>query len=182
MIGLFLSGMNIVKEKEIGTIEQVNVTPIKKYQFIIGKLFPFWVIGLFELATGLTLGKLIYDIPLVGHLYYVFSFAGVYLILLLGMGLLISTFTDTQQQAMFISWFFMVIFLLMSGLFTAVENMPQWAQTITLFNPIAYFVKLMRMVLLKGSTFKDIWTYYLILAGYALVINGLAIWNYRKTA
>jgi ABC-2 type transport system permease protein len=182
MIGMFLSGMNIVKEKEIGTIEQLNVTPIKKYQFIIGKLLPFWLIGLFELAFGLTIGKLVFDIPMLGNLFYVFSFAAIYLILILGIGLLVSTFTDTQQQAMFISWFIMVIFILMSGLFTAIESMPIWAQKITLFNPIAYFVRVIRMVLLKGSGFADIAQYFLILLGFAAVVNGLAVWNYRKTA
>ncbi|GAA0550817.1 ABC transporter permease [Chitinophaga japonensis] len=182
MIGAFLSGMNIVKEKEIGTIEQLNVTPIRKHHFILGKLIPFWIVALFELAFGLLVGKLVFSLPMAGSLWLVFLFAAVYLWVMLGMGLLISTFTETQQQAMFIAWFFVIIFMLMSGLFTPVENMPHWAQVITWFNPIAYFVKVIRMVLLKGSGWADIQFFLLVMLGYALVMNGIAIWNYRKTS
>ena len=116
MVGMFLSSMNIVVEKEIGTIEQLNVTPITKFEFIAGKLLPFWFICLFELSFGLLLGWLIFNIPVQGSLLLLFSFAGVYFIVMLGFGLLISTFTFTQQQAMFISWFFMVVFILMGGI------------------------------------------------------------------
>jgi len=182
MIGAFLSGMNIVKEKEIGTIEQLNVTPIRKHHFILGKLIPFWVLALFELAFGLLAGKLVFSLPIGGSLWLVFLFAAVYLWVMLGMGLLISTFTETQQQAMFIAWFFVIIFILMSGLFTPVESMPQWAQVVTWFNPIAYFVKVIRMVLLKGSGWADIQFFLLAMLVYALVMNGIAIWNYRKTS
>jgi len=180
LVGMFLSSMNIVKEKEIGTIEQINVTPIKKYQFIVGKLAPFWIIGLLELSFGLIVGKLVFHIPFAGSLWLVYLFAGVYLLVVLGIGLLISTITDTQQQAMFISWFFLIIFILMSGLFTPIESMPEWAQRITDFNPVAYFVDVMRLVLLKGSTFSGIQSHLLIMLIYALLINGLAVLNYRK--
>jgi len=181
MIGMFLAGMNIVREKEIGTIEQINVTPIKKSQFIIGKLLPFWLLALFELAFGLTIGKLVFDIPIVGSILVIFLFAGVYLLVVLGLGLFVSTFTNTQQQAMFISWFIMVIFILMSGLFTAIENMPDWAQVVTKFNPVAYFVKVMRMVMLKGATLSDILYQLSIMVIFALTINSLAILKFKKT-
>ena len=182
LVGMFLCGMNIVKEKEIGTIEQINVSPIKKYQFIIGKLLPFWIIAIVELVLGLGVGKLVFDIPIVGSLPLVFGFAAVYLLVVLGLGLFVSTITETQQQAMFISWFFLIIFVLMSGLFTPIESMPQWAQQITTFNPIAYFVEVMRMVLLKGSNFFDIQRQFYMLVIYALIINTLAVLNYRKTS
>jgi ABC-2 type transport system permease protein len=182
MISMFLSSMNIVKEKEIGTIEQLNVTPIKKHHFIIGKLMPFWVLGIVELAIGLVVGKLAFDIPMEGSLLLLFAFVGVYLLVVLGIGLLISTFTETQQQAMFISWFFLVIFLLMSGLFTAIESMPVWAQKMTLFNPVAYMVEVLRLVLLKGSSFIDISRHFLIMTIYAIVINALAVYNYKKVS
>ena len=181
MIGAFLSSMNIVREKEIGTIEQINVTPIKKYQFIIGKLFPFWILGLVELTVGLILAKLLFSVPIVGSLVTIYGFSAIYLLLILGMGLLISTTTETQQQAMFISWFFLVIFILMSGLFTPIENMPGWAQKITLFNPIRYFIEVVRMVMLKGSGFKDITWHLMVVGGYAFALNALAAWRYRKT-
>ena len=167
MIGAFLSSMNIVREKEIGTIEQINVTPIKKYQFIIGKLFPFWLLGLIELSIGFVIAWIVFDVPFVGNIFLVYGFAALYLLLILGMGLLISTLTNTQQQAMFISWFFLVVFILMGGLFTAIENMPVWAQKITLFNPVRYFIEVVRMVMLKGSGLGDIKWQILIVSLYA---------------
>ncbi|QED38658.1 ABC transporter permease [Antarcticibacterium arcticum] len=181
MLTLFLSGMNIVREKEIGTLEQINVTPIKKYQFIIGKLFPFWALGLLIMTIGLLISRIIFAVPIVGSIPLIYLFTSVYLLVVLGMGLLISNYTDTQQQAMFIAWFFVVIFILMSGLFTPIESMPDWAQKITILNPIRYFVEIIRMVMLKGSGFKDILPQLSIISGYALVMNALAVWSYKKT-
>ncbi len=182
MITLFLSGMNIVREKEIGTLEQINVTPIKKSQFIIGKLFPFLVLGLAILSVGLLIAKLIFNVPMVGSLLLMYFYTSIYILVVLGIGLFISNFTNTQQQAMFIAWFFMVIFILMSGLFTPIESMPKWAQTITDFNPIKYFVEVMRMVMLKGSGLMDILPQLLKTLMYAIVMNGLAVWSYKKTS
>ncbi|MCA1745475.1 MAG: ABC transporter permease [Bacteroidales bacterium] len=119
IIGLFLTAMNLVREKEMGTIEQMNVTPVRKYQFIAAKLIPFWVIGLIELTIGLTIGRWLYDVPIVGSLPLIYGLASIYLVGLLGMGLLISTFSNSQQQVAFISYFFLLIFILMSGIFTA---------------------------------------------------------------
>jgi ABC-2 type transport system permease protein len=181
MIGAFLSGMNVVKEKEIGTIEQLNVSPIKKYQFITGKLMPFWIIGIGELAFGLLLGIIVFNIPLLGNPLLIFMLASVYLFVVLGMGLLISTLTDTQQQAMFIAWFILVLFILMGGVFTPVESMPAWAQTIAYFNPIAQFNRAMRMIMLKGSGLKDILPTFYFFIIYANVMMSLAVWRYRKT-
>ena len=181
MITLFLSGMNIVREKEIGTLEQINVTPIKKSQFIIGKLFPFWIIGMGLLTFGLILAKLIFNTPMLGSIALLYFFTSIYLLVILGMGLLISNFTDTQQQAMFIAWFFVVIFILMSGLFTPIESMPKWAQIVTEFNPIKYFVEVVRLVLLKGSGLMDILPQLLKTLAYAVVMNFLAVWSYKKT-
>lgn len=180
MITLFLSAMNIVREKEIGTLEQINVTPIRKYQFIIGKLFPFWVIGLVILTVGLIIAKVIFQVPMIGNMALVYLFAAIYLLVVLGIGLFISNFTDTQQQAMFIAWFFIVIFILMSGLFTPIESMPNWAQNLTLLNPIRYFVEVIRMIMLKGATFADVKKHLAIIAFYAFIINGLAVWSYKK--
>lgn len=181
MLTLFLSAMNIVREKEIGTLEQINVTPIKKHQFIIGKLFPFWVLGLLILTVGLIIARLVFQIPIIGNIGLIYLFTSVYLLVILGIGLFISNYTETQQQAMFIAWFFTVIFILMSGLFTPIESMPNWAQQVTLFNPIRYFVEIIRMVMLKGATFSDISTPFFIISFYAFVINGFAVWSYKKT-
>ena len=180
MIGMFLSAMNIVREKEIGTIEQLNVTPITKSQFIISKLAPFWIIGMVELAFGLGIGKLIFDFPIIGSVPLLFAFAGIYLVVILSMGLIISTVTHTQQQAMLISWFFVVIFILMSGLFTAVENMPDWAQKITAFSPVTYFMQLIRMVLLKGSEFQHVARHFFIISVMAAVSIVVAVSTYSK--
>jgi ABC-2 type transport system permease protein len=182
IISLLLSGMNIVREKEIGTIEQINVTPIRKVQFITGKLMPFWIIALFELTFGLIVGKLLFNIPMIGSLWLIFLSAGIYIFVILGFGLFISTLTNTQQQAMLVSFFFMVIFILMSGLFTSVESMPGWAQQLGRLNPIYYFIKIMRMVLLKGSSFMDIREPLISLAVYAVSIISIAVWRYRKVA
>jgi ABC-2 type transport system permease protein len=180
MLTLFLSSMNIVREKEIGTLEQINVTPIKKHQFIIGKLFPFWVLGMVILTVGLIISKVIFSVPVIGNIGLIYLFSAVYLLVVLGMGLLISNYTDTQQQAMFIAWFFVVIFILMSGLFTPIESMPLWAQKATLFNPIRYFVEVIRMVMLKGSGFLDIIPQCIIICAYAFAMNVLAVLSYKK--
>ena len=182
LIGMFLSGMNLVREKEIGTIEQLNVTPIKKYQFIIGKLIPFQLIALFDLAFGLFIAKMAFDLPIVGSLPLLFGFGALYLVGVLGLGLFISTITDTQQQAMFVSFFFLIIFVLMGGVFTPVESMPEWAQMLDRVNPIYYFMRIMRMIVLKGSGFGDLHQEFFSLIVLGASFLGLAIWRYRKTS
>lgn len=180
MVGSFLAALNIVKEKEIGTIEQINVTPIKKYQFILGKLIPFWVLGLIVLTTGMIISWLAYGIIPVGSLLTIYFFAAVYLLAVLGLGLLVSTFTGTQQQAMLISFFMMMIFILLGGLYTSIDSMPKWAQMITKVNPVSYFIDVMRMVVLKGSSLADIRNHLFIVFGFAVLFNGWAVINYRK--
>ncbi len=180
IIGMFMSGMNLVREKEIGTIEQLNVTPVKKYQFIIGKLVPFWVIALFDLAFGLIIAWITFDLPIAGSLLLLFGMAGVYLISVLGLGLFISTIADTQQQVMFVSFFFMMVFILMGGIFTPVESMPHWAQIADRLNPIFYFMKIMRNILLKGSGFFDLLEELFSLTVLGVIFLSLAIWRYRK--
>lgn len=180
MVGANLAALNIVKEKEIGTIEQINVTPIKKYHFILGKLIPFWVLGMIVLSLGLLIAKLAYGINPAGSLLTVYVFAALYLLAVLGLGLLVSTFTNNQQQAMLISFFLMMIFILLGGLYTSIDSMPTWAQWITKVNPVAYFIEVMRMVVLKGSGLADIGRHILIMSGFAVVLNGWAVYNYRK--
>lgn len=180
MVGSFLASLNIVKEKEIGTIEQINVTPVKKYQFILGKLIPFWVLGIIILSLGLIIARVAYGIVPVGSLLTIFVFAAVYLLAVLGLGLLVSTYTSNQQQAMLISFFMMMIFILLSGLYTSIDSMPGWAKTITSINPVTYFIEVMRMVVLKGSGIADISRHIFIVLGFAVVLNGWAVVNYRK--
>jgi len=180
VIGMLLSGMNLVREKEIGTIEQINVSPVKKMQFIFGKLFPYWIIALFELAFGLVIAKLAFNIPILGSIVLIFASAAIYLVVMQGMGLFISTVTNTQQQAMFLTWFFLVVFILMSGLLTPIESMPEWAQKLNMINPLAYFIEAMRMMLLKGSGLMDVIKNMTILMVYAVIMLSLATWRYRK--
>lgn len=182
IIGMFLSGMNLVREKEIGTIEQLNVTPIKKYQFILGKLFPFLVIALFDLAFGLILARVVFALPITGSLPLLFAFAALYLVGVLGLGLFISTVTETQQQVMFVTYFFLIIFILMGGVFTPVENMPELAQKLDRLNPIYYFIRIMRMIILKGSGFTDLLEEFVSLIVIGISFLSLAIWKYRKTS
>lgn len=182
LIGGFVTALNIVKEKEIGTIEQINVTPIKKWQFILGKLIPFWIVGMIVFTIGLIVMYLVYGIFPAGSLLVLYVFAAVYLIALLGLGLLISTFADTQLQAMFIAYFFMMIFMLMSGFFTNIDSMPDWARMLSNLTPVTHFIKVVRLIVLKGSSFAEVGIELVYLAAFAVVLNGLAIWNYRKTS
>src|SRR5919206_974090 len=171
MVGSFLASLNIVKEKEIGTIEQINVTPIKKYHFILGKLIPFWVLGLIILTIGLLISLIAYGITPVGSFLTIYVFAAMYLLAVLGLGLLISTFCSTQQQAMLISFFLMMIFILLGGLYTPIESMPVWAQWVTKFNPVTYFIEVMRSVVLRGSSLIDILPQIGVVILFALILN-----------
>src|SRR6185437_6505556 len=181
LIGGFISALNIVKEKEAGTIEQINVTPIKKWQFILGKMIPFWIMGMIVFTLGLLVTRLVYGIVPEGGLGVLYLFASVYLIALLGFGLLISTYSENQLQAMFVAFFFMMIFMLMSGLFTSIESMPAWARTIANLTPITHFIKVIRMIMLNGSGLGDIKMELLYEVLFAIVLNSWAIWNYKKT-
>jgi ABC-2 type transport system permease protein len=180
MVGAFLSALNIVKEKEVGTIEQINVTPIKKYQFILAKLIPFWVLGNIILTIGLGISWAVYGIIPVGSFLTIYAFAGVYLIAVLGLGLLVSTLANTQQQAMLLSFFMMMLFILLGGLYTSTDSMPTWAQWFVKVNPVAYFIEVMRMVVLKGSSLYEIRNHLVAVFAFGLVLNSLAVWNYRK--
>jgi ABC-2 type transport system permease protein len=181
-IGFILAGLNLVKEKESGTIEQINVTPVKKYQFMLAKMVPFLIIGLVDLALGLTIGKLVFSIPFRGSVLLLFASSSIFLVAALGLALFLSTFASTQQQYMFTAFFFMIIFILMSGIFTPLESMPVWAQKVDLVNPVAYIMRINRMVMLKGSTIKDISTEIISLSVIAIVFTSLAVRKYRKTA
>jgi ABC-2 type transport system permease protein len=178
-----MSSLNIVKEKEIGTIEQINVTPIRKHHFVLGKLIPFWILGMAVFSVGLgIISFLVYGIVPQGNILLLYGILAIYLFAVLGMGLLISTYSETQQQAMSISFFFVMIFILMSGLFTPIDSMPGWAKVIAYLNPVTYFIDVMRMIVLKGSGFGDVKYHLLKILGFAVVLNTWAILNYRKTS
>ncbi len=179
-ISFLLSGLNMVKEKESGTIEQINVTPVGKYQLIISKMIPFLIIGLADLSLGLIIGKIAFNIPFEGSLLTMFLGAVIFMTGLLGLALFISTFSDTQQQFMFIAFFFTMIFILMSGIFTPAESMPDWARKFNIVNPVAHLMRINRMVMLKGSGISDIAAELKSLTLIAIVFTSLAVWSYRK--
>ncbi|HEX2220281.1 MAG TPA: ABC transporter permease [Gemmatimonadales bacterium] len=182
IIGLLLTAQNITRENELGTLEQLNVTPITKAQFIAAKLIPFWLLSLLIFTIGLAIGKLVFDIPMRGNLLLVYLAAMVYLIVVLGLGLWISTITRTQQQAMFIAFFVILIFLLMSGLFTPVDSMPRWAQWVAEANPVKHFVAIMRAVLVRGAGLETVGPPILGLAAAGAAVLSLAVLRYRKSA
>ncbi len=183
LIGGFMCAINLVREKEIGTMEQINVTPIRKHHFILGKLIPFWVIGMFVFTVGLFLiGRGLYGIIPAGSIFMLYTYLGLYLIAVLGLGLLVSTYSNNQQQAMSLSYFFLMIFILMSGLFTSIDAMPEWAQWIARFNPLTYFIDVMRMVVMKGSGWSHVRMHFAVMLVFAVVANTWAILNYKKTS
>ncbi len=181
MIGIFIAGLNLVREKEMGTNEQLNVTPMKKHHFIIGKLLPFLIIGLFELLFAILIGRIAYNVPLVGNIWVLIAYTFVYLLVVLGIGLFISTMADTQQQMMFIAYFAIIVFILLSGIFTPTESMPVWVQKFNVINPLSSYMRVIRMVMLKGSGFANLIPELISLSIYAVLINALATWRYRKT-
>lgn len=180
IISGFLSALNIVREKEKGTIEQINVTPVPKYLFLLSKLIPFWIIGFVLLTIAILVSWIVYGLTPQGNFGVIYLFAAVYLIAFTGFGLTISSVSSTQQQAMLSAFFIMIIFVLLSGLFTPISSMPEWAQTITLFNPIRYFIEVIRMVYLKGSSLIDLQGHFVITCLFAVFFNILAVISYRK--
>ena len=176
----FLPALNIVSEKERGTIEQINVTPVHKFTFIVAKLIPYWLIGFLVLTICFGLARLLYGLAPAGNLLTIYLYAVLYILTVSGIGLVISNYASTIQQAMFIIFFFVMVFILMSGLFTPVSAMPRWAQVITCFNPLKYFMQVMRQVYLKGSSITDLAPQAFALSCFALFFNAWAIISYRK--
>lgn len=182
MIAGFLPALNIVSEKEIGTIEQINVTPVNKFIFILSKLIPYWVIGFVVISICFILSALVYGIYPSGNLITIYFFASLYILVISGLGLVISNYSSTIQQAMFIMFYFMMIFNLMSGLFTPINSMPGWAQDITIFIPLKYFIQVLRMIYLKGSSISDLVTEAIALISFALFFNIWAVISYKKSS
>ena len=176
----FLPALNIVSEKEVGTIEQINVTPVPKFIFILAKLLPYWLIGFVVLTVCFILAWLIYGIVPVGHFLLIYFFAVLFVLVMSGFGLVISNYSATMQQSMFVMWFCLLVVILMSGLFTPISSMPEWAQIITRLNPLRYFMEVMRMVYLKGSGFFDLLPQFGVLLFFAVVFNSWAVISYRK--
>lgn len=182
LIGSFVAALNIVTEKERGTIEQINVSPVKKHIFMLSKIIPFWILGLVVLTLSMLVAWVVYGLLPVGGIYTIYLFAAIYLLACSGLGLVISSVSNTLQQAMFTGFFFIIIFALMSGLFTPINSMPHWAQCITLANPMRYFVELLRGVYLSGASIANFTTHFIVISIFAVVLNILAVIGYRKSS
>ena len=176
----FLPTLNIVGEKEAGTIEQINVTPVSKWSFILAKLIPYWMIALFVIIVCLLLSWLIYGITCQGPLWLVFMLAMPLALFWSSFGLIISNYSDTMQQAIFVLWFFVVCMLLLSGLFTPTRSMPDWAYLTTYVNPMSYFVDAIRTVFVRGGGLSAICHQLLALSGIGLVMSFWAVYSYKK--
>ena len=182
MIGTLLTAMNIVREKEAGTLDQLNVTPVSRSAFIAAKLIPLSSLALVDLALGMVLARFVFDVPVRGNPAIVFLAATIYLPAALGIGLWVSTIAETQQQAMFVTFSIVMVYLLMSGLFTPIRGMPHWAQVVAEASPVMHFVRLMRAVLLKGAGLGDVMHQLLMLALIGTIVLTLAVRRYRKRA
>lgn len=178
LIGAYVTALNIVREKEIGTIEQMNVSPIKKWQFLLGKMIPFWILGMAEFILGLLMMKFIFGISVQGSVGVLLLATSVYLLVMLGLGFFISLVSRNQLQAMFIVFFLFVVFVLLSGLFTPTEGMPQWAKYINYANPMSFFMNIIKLIVMKGAGFMDILKDLITLACMAVIINFAAIMSY----
>ena len=178
----FLPALNIVGEKEAGTIEQINVTPVSKWAFILAKLIPYWLIGLLVLTVCLVLSWAIYGITCQGSLWLVYLLAVLLALFFSSLGLIISNYSDTLQQAMLVMWFFVVCLMLLSGLFTPVRSMPSWAYLTTYVNPMHYFIDAIRTVFVRGGTVQSIAHQLLALTAIASFMGLWAVQSYKKNA
>ena len=178
----FLPALNIVGEKEAGTIGQINVTPVSKWAFILAKLIPYWLVALFLITVCLLLSWAVYDITCQGPLPLVYLLAMLLALFFSSLGLVISNYSDTMQQAIFVMWFFVVCLMLLSGLFTPTRSMPQWAYATTYVNPMHYFIDAVRTVFIRGGNFHDVSRQILALTGLSSVMATWAVWSYKKNS
>lgn len=178
----FLPALNIVGEKEAGTIEQINVTPVSKWSFILAKLIPYWIIALFVITVCLLLAWGVYGITSKGSVALIYLLAMLLALFFSSLGLIISNYSDTMQQAIFVMWFFVVMMLLLSGLFTPTRSMPSWAYSTTYVNPMSYFVDAMRTVFVRGGGLSSIWHQVLALLGISSLVAVWAVVSYKKNS
>ena len=175
-----LPALNIVMEKENGTIQQINVTPVNRIHFILAKLIPFWVVGLVVMIISVSAAYLLYGLWPVGSVMAVLFSAIVFILSISGLGLIISNYSETMQQASFLVMFFILILILLGGMFTPVSSMPTWAQLIAVINPFNYLTDTFRMLYLNGSKLADVTGNLLALGVIAIVLNGWAVFSYKK--
>lgn len=176
----FLPALSIVGEKENGTIEQINVTPVSRLTFTLSKLVPYWIIGLFVLSIAMVVALLVYGLAPVGSIATIYFGAILFIFTISGFSVTIANFSETLQQTMFVMFFFVMLFILMSGLFTPIDSMPEWAQYFTLILPPRYFIEILRSVYLKGTSILEMWHNFAALGISAIIFNILAAITYKK--
>ncbi|MCQ2272520.1 MAG: ABC transporter permease [Bacteroidales bacterium] len=182
LIGAYVTALNLVREKEIGTIEQINVTPIKKWQFLLGKMIPFWILGMAEFILGLILMKIIFGINVQGSIPALLCITAIYLLVMLGLGFFISAVSENQLQAMFIVFFLFIVFVLLSGLFTPTEGMPEWAEKINYLNPMSFYMEVIKKMVLKGCQWADLKYQTIVLSVMAVILNSAAMLSYKDSS
>jgi ABC-2 type transport system permease protein len=180
MVTALLTGFAIVKEKEAGTLEQLMVTPLTTLHVVIGKVAPMVIIGLLELCAVLLIATLWFGIPFLGNFFTLMLFGLVYMISSLGIGILTSTVARTPQQVLFLTFFVLLFFLLLSGFFIPIENMPEWVKTVTLINPLRYFMFIIREIFLKGSGLIELWRQGLAMLGIGVIMFATALLTFHR--
>ena len=176
----FVPALSIVGEKESGTVEQINVTPVSRFTFILSKLLPYWIIGLVDISIAMMVAWLVYGLTPVGSIFTIYAGALCFILAISGLSVTIANYSSTMQQSIFVIFFFNMTFMLMSGMLTPIDSMPTWAQKITYFLPPRYFVEILRSVYLKGTTLIELWRNFVALGVFALALNLFAAWTYKK--
>ena len=176
----FLPSLSLVSEKEKGTLEQINVTPVSRLTFTLSKLIPYWIIGIFVLSVAMLISRIVYGLVPVGSLITIYCGAFLFILSISGLGVTIANRSDRMQQTMFVMFFFMIVFILMSGLLTPISSMPRWAQHLTMLFPPRYFIEIMRSVYLRGTSFAELISQISILAIFSVLFNTMAALSYTK--
>ena len=176
----FLPTLNLVSEKERGTLDAINVSPVTRSQFVLAKLIPFWIVGILVVTVGIVIGRLVYGLTPVGNIGIIYLAAVLFSLIMSGLGLTIANRSSTMLQSIFVMFAFIIIFQLMSGLFTPIASMPEWAQYLTYGIPPRYFIEIMRAVYLKGTHISELWLQFALLTAFAFFTCALAAYTYRK--
>lgn len=180
MICGFLPALNMVSEKETGTIEQMNVTPVKTWVFVLSKVIPYWLIGIIDISLAMVIAWLVYGLAPTGSILGIYLATLLFIFVMSGLGIIIANKSDRMSQSMFIMFFIVVVFVLMSGLLTPISSMPGWAQAITYALPPRYYIDIMRSIYLKATPLNALIVQYCMLVGFALLTNAIAAVTYRK--
>lgn len=176
----FVPALNLVNEKETGTIEAMNVTPVGRFVFVLSKLIPFWIVGLFVVTVGMVIGWMVYGLIPQGNILAIYLAAILFSLVMSGLGVTIANSSSTMLQSIFVMFAIIMVFQLMSGLFTPIRSMPDWAQTVTYCIPPRYFIEIMRSLYLKGTPIGELWQQYAALAVFALSFSLIAALSYKK--